>query len=239
MEDLWMINEGFMEDLRNVAPFSDRRRRHSSAIDVAGLVDGVSSTPEGGHQGDVARQGFATCGCAVDEEVQPALVIGWHTERCPGQPGLGNHASFRANPFASDADPGMLEDMGPVGGGRFGGRRARGLQTGQAVLRIRAGQARRRTGSSHRQGCAETPPQCEVHEGGSVRPGSLGMAVSHAPAWGPAWERSRARAAGTTQAATRAREKKFERRETRGAAIHVPGARVRVPQGWGVGEEGG
>ena len=69
--------------------------------------------------------------------------------------------------------------------------------------------------------------------GGSVRPGSLGMAVSHALAWGPAWERSRPRAAGTTQAATRAREKKFERRETRGAAIHVPGARVRVPQGRG------
>ena len=55
------------------APFSDRRRRHH----VAGLVDGVSGTPEGGHQGDVARQGFATCGCAVDEEVQPALVIGY------------------------------------------------------------------------------------------------------------------------------------------------------------------
>ena len=50
MEDLWMINEGFMEDLRNVVPFSDRRRRHSSAIDVAGLVDGVSGLPERVHE---------------------------------------------------------------------------------------------------------------------------------------------------------------------------------------------
>ena len=181
------------------APFSDRRRRHSSAIHVAGLVDEVSGAPEGGHQGDVARQGFATCGCAVDEEVQPALVIGWHSERCAGQPGLGNHASFRANPFAAT----RIQACSRTWARR---RRARSLR-GQA----RAWSPNRSSGPPHPCWLGAPPHRAAVtgrgarrrrrnamcmRGGGIVRPGSLGMAVSHAPAWGPAWERSRARAGG-------------------------------------------
>ena len=156
------------------APFADRRRRHSSAVHVAGLVDGVSGAPKGGHQGDVARQGFATCGCAVDEEVQPALVIGWHSERGADQPGLGNNASFRANSFASHPDPGMLKDMGPAGEEAALGAGERVVS--KPVQRASASVLARRAaapGRSHRQGCAESPPQRDVHEGWGQREARL------------------------------------------------------------------
>ena len=115
----------------------------------------------------------------------------------------------------------MLEDMGRGGEEAASGAGERVVS--KPVKRASASVLARRAaapGSSHRQGCAETPPQRDVHDGTlrrGVQPGNgagLGLA-------------------------TRAREKKFERRESRGAAIHLPGARVRVPQGWGVGEEGG
>ena len=199
------------------APFSDRRRRHH----VAGLVDGVSGTPEGGHQGDVARQGFATCGCTVDEEVQPALVIG--CKRCPGQPGLGNHASFRTSgPTPSRAT--RIQACSRTWAGR-----ARRPLRGQAS----AWSPNRSSGPPHPCWLGAPPHRAAVTGRGARRrrrnamcmTGRSGVGSSLGTEQGSGWQLALA--------------KRSLNDESRGAAIHVPGARVRVPQGWGVGEEGG
>ena len=160
----------------------------------------------GGHRrasrrrrGGIAAPRFPMWRGAMHDQVKSAAVIRANVG-CVGarKPWLRDDAALRANCLAGNAHPRVLQDMRSAGE-----RAAAGASCTVVAQQVTSGcphpgapsppQRARASGRGKRS--RRRSAQC-MKWGGSVVPGSEGMAVSQAAAWRPACDRSMARDAG-------------------------------------------
>ena len=99
------------EEFWVATPFARLGLRDCRTIPVLGAVGWLPAPGEGADQGSIAAKSVPhSCG-AVDHEVQAAAVIAVNAWCCCGRkPLLRDHAAFRADCLASNADPRVLEN---------------------------------------------------------------------------------------------------------------------------------